>query len=400
MTSVRSATTPTILHTIDTTGPGGAETVFLDIAQHLHMPGYQTLALIKGPGWVRDQLVARNIPYQILKPHGFLSLPYYWQVFRLIKKHNVRLAYAHLLGSALTFSLLGLLTRLPAIGVLHGQVDVNPNERFVPIKRWLMKHGLRKVVAVSQRLATSMIDRGVFTEQQVAVIHNGIDTSRYHSTKTGALKASLNLPEAALLVGSLGNIRPAKDYANLLNAAAIVIEQQPQAHFVIAGHQKEPLMSALNQQAETLGIADHIHFIGFIDSTADFLAELDVFALSSSSEGFSIATIEAMASGIPVVATRCGGPEEIIRADVDGALVPVGKLAALALKIGEALQPTPELAGQTASAHSRVEATFSLQAMLKHYKHLGLPYCGQDATQMKHPHEAVQESGEEIKKEA
>lgn len=85
MTSVRTTATPTILHTIDTTGPGGAETVFLDIAQHLHMPGYQTLALIKGPGWVRDQLVARNIPYQILKPHGFLSLPYYWQVFRLIK---------------------------------------------------------------------------------------------------------------------------------------------------------------------------------------------------------------------------------------------------------------------------------------------------------------------------
>lgn len=400
MTSVRTATTPTILHTIDTTGPGGAETVFLDIAQHLQVPGYQTLALIKGPGWVRDQLEARNIPYQILKPHGFLSLPYYWQVFRLIKKHNVRLAYAHLLGSALTLSLIGLLTRLPAIGVLHGQVDVNPNERFVPIKRWLMKHGLRKVVAVSQRLASSMIDRGVFTEQQVAVIHNGIDTSRYHNIKTGALKASLYLPETTMLVGSLGNIRPAKDYANLLNAAATVIEQQSRAHFVIAGHQKEPLMSVLNQQAETLGITDHIHFIGFIDSTADFLAELDVFALSSSSEGFSIATIEAMASGIPVVATRCGGPEEIIRADVDGALVPVGEPLALARKISEALQSTPELTALTASAHSRVEATFSLHAMLKHYKHLGLTYCRQDAAQMKHPHDAVQESGEKVKKEA
>lgn len=400
MTSVRTATPPTILHTIDTTGPGGAETVFLDIAQHLQVPGYQTLALIKGPGWVRDQLEARNIPYQILKPHGFLSLPYYWQVFRLIKKHNVHLAYAHLLGSALTFSLLGLLTRLPAIGVLHGQVDVNPNERFVPVKRWLMKHGLRKVVAVSQRLATSMIERGIFTEHQVAVIHNGIDTSRYHGTKTGALKTSLNLPEATLLVGSLGNIRPAKDYANLLNAAAIVIEQQPQAHFVIAGHQKEPLMSALNLQADTLAIADHIHFIGFIGSTADFLAELDVFALSSSSEGFSIATIEAMASGIPVVATRCGGPEEIIRAGVDGALVSVGEPESLGLKINEALNSSPKLAIQIENARRRVEAIFSLHAMLNEYKHLGLPYCRQDAAQMKHSHAAVQASGKEVKKEA
>lgn len=400
MTSVRTATPPTVLHTIDTTGPGGAETVFLDIAEHLQIPGYQTLALIKGPGWVRDQLEARNIPYQMLKPHGFFSLPYYWQVLRLVREHRVRLVYAHLLGSALTFSLFGLLARLPAIGVLHGQVDVNPNERFVPIKRWLMTHGLRKVVAVSQRLATSMIERGVFTEKQVAVIHNGIDTSHYRSTKTGALKASLNLPEAALLVGSLGNIRPAKDYANLLNAAAIVIEQQPQAHFVIAGHQKESLMSALNQQAATLGIADHIHFIGFIDSTADFLAELDVFALSSSSEGFSIATIEAMASGVPVVATRCGGPEEIIRADKDGALVPVGEPEALARKIFEALQTSSVLKAQTESAHRRVEATFSLHAMLKRYKQLGLLYCRQEAAQMKHPQDTAQESGEKIKKEA
>ncbi|WP_169579653.1 glycosyltransferase family 4 protein [Saccharospirillum impatiens] len=393
------ATTPTVLHTIDTTGPGGAETVFLDIAEHLQMPGHQTLALIKGPGWVQDQLDARHIPYRMLKPHGFLSLPYYWQVYRLIRTHRVHLVYAHLLGSALTFSLFGLLARLPAIGVLHGQVDVNPNERFVPVKRWLMKHGLRKVVAVSQRLANNMVDRGVFTERQVAVIHNGIDTSKYRNKKTGALKASLNLDDAALLVGSLGNIRPAKDYANLLNAAADVIQQEPRAHFVIAGHQKEPLMSELSQQAQTLGVQSHVHFIGFIDSTADFLAELDVFALSSSSEGFSIATIEAMASGIPVVATLCGGPEEIIRLNVDGALVPVSKPEMLAQAILKVMQ-SPLVAGQLySSAMARVEANFSLDAMLKKYREIGDPFCRQEAAQVNYKQDNLQVSGEMTKKE-
>lgn len=400
MSSVRTESATTVLHTIDTTGPGGAEIVFLNIAEHLQMPGHRTLALIKGPGWVRDQLEARHIPYRMLKPHGFLNLPYYWQVFRLVRAQRVRLVYAHLLGSALTFSFFGLLTRLPAIGVLHGQVDVNPNERFVPIKRWLMKQGLRRVVAVSQKLAASMIDRGVFTERQVAVIHNGIDTNRYSNSATGVLKASLNLPDGALLVGSLGNIRPAKDYANLLNAAALVIQHQPLAHFVIAGHQKEPLMTELNQQTEALGIKDKVHFIGFIDSTADFLAELDVFALSSSSEGFSIATIEAMASGVPVIATRCGGPEEIVRAGQDGTLVPRNDSRAMATAILCALEKSPEFTKQIARAHTRVEAKFSLTAMLELYRNLGFQYCWQDATQVPHSRTSVQTSGNVTNKES
>src|SRR5688572_191024 len=100
---------PTIVHAIDTTGPGGAETVFLDIAQHLQLTNYDNLAIIKGPGWVEEQLKQRAIRYHILKPHGFFSIPYYWQLYKLLKRENIALVHAHLLGSTLTFSILCLL---------------------------------------------------------------------------------------------------------------------------------------------------------------------------------------------------------------------------------------------------------------------------------------------------
>ena len=97
-------------------------------------PQHQNIALIKGPGWVEQQLIKQGIRYFVLKPYGFLSLPYYWQVLKLLRQQNVRLVQANLLSSTLTFSILTLLLGIPLVATLHGQVDVNPQERFIGLK--------------------------------------------------------------------------------------------------------------------------------------------------------------------------------------------------------------------------------------------------------------------------
>src|SRR5690606_35054555 len=200
----------TIIHAIDTTGPGGAETVFLDVVQQLQLENYNNLAIIKGAGWVEDQLKSRGVRYQIIKPRGFLSIPYYWQLHRLLKRENAVLVHAHLLGSTLTYSILCLLMRLPLVATLHGRVDINPNERFVAIKQWIMRLGVKKLVAVSQDLACYIESRGLFAAEAIDVIYNGIDPARYGNKSNGKLRSDLNLPADAILIGSLGNIRPAK----------------------------------------------------------------------------------------------------------------------------------------------------------------------------------------------
>lgn len=360
----------TIIHAIDTTGPGGAETVFLDVVQQLQLENYNNLAIIKGAGWVEDQLKSRGVRYQIIKPRGFLSIPYYWQLYRLLKRENAVLVHAHLLGSTLTYSILCLLMRLPLVATLHGRVDINPNERFVAIKQWIMRLGVDKLVAVSRDLAQYIESRGLFPAKAINVIYNGIDPSRYGVKLKENLRSDLKLPADAVLIGSLGNIRPAKSYETLISAVAQL--NDPKLHFIIAGHQKKDLMDKLRAQMEMLGISAQIHFIGFYDNTPDFLAQLDMFVLSSSSEGFSIATIEAMATGLPVVATRCGGPEEILQNNVTGHLVPVNSPIELAEAIRFMIDHPDEAQRLANAGHQHMRNTFSLKVMLDAYKDMYL----------------------------
>lgn len=358
--------TPTIVHAIDTTGPGGAETVFLDIAQQLHLANYDNLAIIKGPGWVEDQLKLRGIRYSILKPHGFLSIPYYWQVYQLLKRENAALVHAHLLGSTLTYSILTLLARLPLIATLHGRVDINPNERFVSIKQKIMRMGVNQLIAVSRDLAAYIEQRGLFPVNAIDVIYNGVNELRYQNITSGSLREQLNIPEGAVLVGSLGNVRPAKNYETLINAAALL--KDTNLHFVIAGHQKKDLMEKLEIQMRELGVDQQMHFIGFYENTPEFLAQMDLFVLSSSSEGFSIATIEAMAAGLPVIATRCGGPEEILQHGISGYLVPTEAPQQMADAINYLLSNPSEATRIAVAGRSHMSSTFSLAAMLNAYK--------------------------------
>jgi glycosyltransferase involved in cell wall biosynthesis len=374
---------PTILHVIDTTGPGGAETVFLDLAEHMAIDGFRNIALIKGPGWVQSQLESRRVPFEVIKPHGILSLPYYFAVFKLLKKHNVKFVQAHLLGSALTFSILSLITRIPVVATLHGQVDINPNERFVKLKRLLLKKGLKKVVTVSNQLGAYLVDRQLFDEEQLEVIHNGINVDRYNEPNSGAIKKNLNLGEDTKLVGSIGNIRPAKDYQTLIKAAANIIAIRDDVHFIVAGHSKKKLQSELDELVEQLGLSKHIHFVGFLDNTPEFLAQLDVFALSSSSEGFSIATLEAMAAQVPVVVTKCGGPEEIVRPEVDGKMVLIKDPDALSKALLELLKNDEGTAKVITSAKQRVDDVFSLNAMIKRYSKLALTMMPNNRSQFK-----------------
>jgi len=359
-----------ILHAIDTTGPGGAETVFLDLVEKLRIDGYQNYAIIKGPGWVEDQLKKREIDYHIIKPYGFLSIPYYFDLLKVIRRRNTRLVHAHLLGSTLTYSILALLARIPVVATLHGRVDVNPNERFMAIKNRIMKMGVTRLVAVSRDLASYIATRKLFRQKDIQVIYNGIEESRYGKSTNQSLRAKLGITNEAILVGCLGNVRPAKSYDVLIRAAALLLRDEykgRELHFVVAGHQKPDLMAKLQDLIQQCGIEDKIHFIGFHDNTAEFLGQLDYFALSSSSEGFSIATIEAMATGLPVVVTRCGGPEEIIDHQKTGLLVDVNDPQGLATGLKMLIdnrQLSDELAG---AGRKHVESVFSFSAMLDSY---------------------------------
>ena len=367
LSSAHCKTKPVVMHLIDTTGPGGAETVFVQLADRMREQGFDSVVVIRGKGWVYDALVARGLTPIILDAKGSFNFAYLKALMAVVKLHKVSLIHSHLLGSNVYAAMVGLLARCPVVATYHGMVDVNPNERFRRIKRLAMHWGIDRYVVVSQSLLKNILAQRLLNPAQTAVIYNGIDVARYGHKGSTAIREQLNLPANAKLIGSLGNIRPAKAYDLLVDAAVDVIKHNPNAHFVIAGDPKPSLMASLQAQIASLGIKGHIHFLGFCDDSAAFLAQLDVFVLCSRSEGFSISTIEAMAAGLPVIASRCGGPEEIINHQHDGWLVDNDNAVALAEGINHMLANNQLAQRLALAAKGRVEAAFSGQKMLADY---------------------------------
>lgn len=359
----------TILHVIDTTGPGGAETVFIELADRLRARGYRSVVLIRGPGWVRDQLLARDLAPYIFDAKGSFNWRFLREMLRIIRSEKVDVIQSHLLGSNVYCAIAGMLARKPVIATFHGMVDVGPQERFRGAKLWLMNRGVTRFVCVSKNLRDAIDREQLLNPDKCEIIYNGIDLSRYGRTASRELRDRLALPENAILIGSLGNVRPAKGYDLLIRAARRVIDMHPNAHFVIAGDPKSSLQRQLDQLVQDLDIVAHIHFIGFCNDSPGFLAQLDMFLLSSTSEGLSIATIEALATGLPAVVTRCGGPEEIVTPDHDALMVrPESEAIA-----GGVLQLLgDQVLGERLAAEGRqhMQARFDIGAMLDSYGRL------------------------------
>jgi glycosyltransferase involved in cell wall biosynthesis len=357
----------TILHSIDTTGPGGAETVFLDLVENLRLDGYENYAIIKGAGWVEDQLKKRQIRYYIVKPHGFLSIPYYFTLAKLLKKNNTALIQAHLLGSSLTYSILGFLLAIPLVATIHGQVDLNPKEKWVWIKQFIMRLGVKQLIAVSKDLRQYIEQRKLFPASIVKVIYNGIDEKKYRIEDSRRLRHILKLSDDTLLIGCLGNVRPAKNYELLLDVVAALKTTGTSFHVVVAGHQKAELMQKLDSKIHQLQLENWVSFIGFQNDTAEYLRQLDIFLLTSSSEGFSIATIEAMASGLPVVATKCGGPEEIIEHRKTGLLAENGSRDDIVTRLQEVITDPVSRRELALAGEAHAVSTFSAKYMYQTY---------------------------------
>lgn len=322
-----------VLHAIDTGGPGGAETIFVELADRLRRRGFASLTAARRGGWVEEELRRRGLIFRPIESKGSLNWRFLKGLVDIVRQENVDLIQSHLLGANVYCGLAGAITRRPVVATFHGIVDVSPDERFRSVKLMAMRSGVKRFVAVSRNLRDQIRDEGLLDKDNSQVIYNGIECGRYgHSTVTD-LRMSLGLACESVLIGCLGNVRQAKGYGVLIKAASALISQNKNVHVVVAGDTNSGLMAELRDQISKAGLSHCVHFIGFVEDSARFLSQLDIFVLSSLTEGFSIATVEAMATGLPVVVTRCGGPGEIVTDGVDGVVVPTKEPQELASAI-------------------------------------------------------------------
>ena len=356
-----------VLNLIDTGGPGGAETVFLQTCTGLSREQFAVTPVVSREGWLASALRAAGASPSIVPARGSFNLGYLMALRRLLMSDDCQVILAHLFGSAVYGCLLGLLTHRPVVVVLHGHTDIDSFSLRVALKLWLVKKIARRVIFVSPMLQQHLAEVLPIAAAKALVIPNGVDLGRFRPHPDNSLREALLLPADAILVGAVGNIRTPKDYATFLRAAALLRSQDTRYHFVICGEGGNALHTSLLVLRSALGLDGCCHFLGLREDVEIVLNNLDIYALSSTTEGFSISCIEAMACAVPVVATRSGGPELIIEDGVTGVLVPVVDAAGLATAIATVAN-TPALSKRLIEAGlKKVRNHYALPVMLNAY---------------------------------
>ena len=198
----------------------------------------------------------------------------------------------------------------------HGTMEVRP--RNLRMQRWLWPR-TDGVLSVSSRLAERMAAQVGFDLARIRVIPNGVDTGRFTPASRDSARAAFGLTADDVVIGTAGRLVPVKDQATLIGSLAALRSKGLRFTCVIAGD--GPLHEALTAQSAAAGLADSVRFLGARNDIERVLAACDIFVLSSVSEGMSNTILEAMATGLPVVATRVGGADELVEEGTSGLLV-------------------------------------------------------------------------------
>lgn len=360
----------TILHTIEHGGPGGAETVILNLASRLDDSRFRSVAVLPRGPWLPQKLQEQGVLTYLAESRPWYDpRPTAWMA-RLVRQEKVNLIHSHLADQNFYSCLVGQWTGRKTIVTYHGPIELAQSKQFKgSIKLWYVRKSASVVVVVSDHLGRMLREVG-FPGDKIVRIYNGVNTSRFLTSRTGRLRRELGCVDGVRLIGMVGNVCPAKGIDFFIRSAGKVVRTFPQTRFVLVGDIDRTQGELLSSLVRQLGLEDRFFFLGFRKDVPEILSDLDIFVLSSISEGLPLAMLEAMAAGKPVVVTRCGGPEEVIEDGRTGLLVPPADPETLAARIC-GLIANPELAANLGlRARARVLSEFSLEQMIRQYERL------------------------------
>lgn len=352
-----------IAQIIDDLNCGGAEQMAASLSLGLRKRGHEvTLICLREIGDEPVDLAAvRAAGVEILalnKPDGF-HLRTLRALVAALRERRIDVVHTH---NHLVHHYGVVAARLARVSVilntLHGTASLLGSARWsreLFRVSCLLGHG---VVAVSETVRRIVREALHVPEAKLHSIDNGIELA-------GFLAIERATPGVSRVFGTIGRLAPVKDHHNLLQAFALLRKQHPSWQLRILGD--GPLMQDLQQLVDQLSLGAAVHFDGFSLDTAGFLAALDAYVISSRSEGLPLSLLEAMASGLPVVATRVGEIPAIVDRAGCGWLCEPESARALASAMAEATESEVlQMKGQRARNH--VRERYSVGRMADEYE--------------------------------
>ena len=339
---------------------GGAEMYVRRLAPLLCQSGWnlRVVTFVSG-GDLIDDLRDEGVPVIELGLRHNADLSVIARLTRLWRSDPPDLLHTHLYHA-------GLIGRTVAhrLGITPVVVHQHGAERARSPLRSLLDRAttawVTRYVSSCHAVAQVLTTREHIQLSRIEVIYNGLDPSPFvlHPSRF-TLPQGWSVPPGAKVVGSVGRLSPEKGQGWLLEALALLIHKGQDLHAVLVGEGRS--LPDLQDQARHLGIAERVHFPGTRRDVRDWLVHFDLFVLPSEWEGVSLALLEAMASGLPVIASNTGGTPEIVLDGETGLLVPSRDPKSLAGAMQRLLED-PILCNQIGrSGQARVMESFSIQ---------------------------------------
>jgi len=315
-----------ILHVIDSLDLGGAQTFLLDLVSHHDRTRFiPEVAVMHGTGIYTKAFEDVGVPVHSLSPGRFppFYIPNFW---KLMKGGDYDLLHFHLFGANLCAKPLAIAAGHPAI-VVHDQCNDASRDRnpllLAADAFWNRRSD--RVIAVSESTRRYLLDREDLDDASVTMIPNGIDTERFRPSNDGQrekARSELGIPADAFVIGGVGRLVSQKNFLLFLKVASNILKKYPEIRFAIAG--TGPLDTILRAEAENLGVSSRILFLGHVSNRQSLYHALDILMITSDFEGTPMTLLEAMASGVPVVASAVDGISEVCSDGVDSLLARPG----------------------------------------------------------------------------
>ena len=367
MTEARSAAPlPHVTQVLLCLGRGGLESLAVQLAVGLKRRGYgsSVIALDEG-GELEATLANANVPYHIFGRRSFRTVRYHRDMFRLLRRIAPDVLHTHNVSPlirALPAAKLAGVQRMVHTEHGTGYMDERPSvHRMVRVASLFVD----EFVLVGNRLIPYYRDRIGVRTHHLRVVFNGVDVERFQPmSDVPSARARAGLPPG-LLIGSAGRFTWEKNFGLLLRGVAAARESGVDVKLVLLGDGAQ--RAELESLVDTLGIRSAVSFIGWRADTETLLPLLDLYVVSSATEGLPLAVLEAMACGIPVASTSVGELPALLGDGTCGTLYPAGDVNALATIIADANANPARRARQGAMARALVIREYSIGRMLERY---------------------------------
>ena len=361
---------PLVVHIIHRLGIGGLENGLVNLINHMPADRYRHAIICMTQSTdFRLRIKTPGVEvYELHKKPGH-DLGLYFRLWRLLRKLHPAVVHTRNIGT-LECQFIALLASVPArVHGEHGRdmADIDGRNATYLRLRKLFRPLISRYIAVSRDLAQWLYEEVRVPAGRVAQIYNGVDEQRFRASSVSNVLPGGFAPPGAVVVGTVGRLSGEKDQLTLVRAFARARALCPQSMLRLVLVGDGPLKAEIEREVLAAQLDDHVWMAGARSDIADILRSLDVFVLPSLAEGISNTILEAMASGLPVIATRVGGNPELVVENETGVLVSAANPDAMAQAMVNYVTQPMVMRQHGQAGRARIEREYSMDAMVRQY---------------------------------